>query len=357
MLGVSFSKGPKALGDIRSKSDRQVNEEPSVWAARQTYTRNSHYHDSPRAEATRYDAAMKIPWRRGAALSLLACALASNSQTQQAVESLPPGIVSKEEPRTFEEAVAKINASSRFFEALANQPDPGPAINLNLLRYRPRGDNSRYGLYATVAVKEILELGGSVPFYGNAVTQVPGALDASSEWDGIAYVVFPKRAGYLELQESADYQAAIPDRVAGTYERMLYVLSDGDSIYEAAESIEHLHETKGRIALEPGNVVLSEFLRFKKPGGRRSYERFAREFGALLKAVGGEVLLSVQAAMPIISEQYWDHFVSFKFPSLKVLGELYQSDEFHGLEPHRTAGLESTLAVLANPGGVPSGSN
>ena len=56
------------------------------------------------------------------------------------------------------------------------------------------------------------------------IADAPRALDASSEWDGIAYLVFPRRAGYLKLQESADYQAAIPDRVAGTYERMLYVL-------------------------------------------------------------------------------------------------------------------------------------
>ena len=134
-------------------------------------------------------------------------------------------------------------------------------------------------------------------------------------------------------------------------------MSDGDPVYEAAYSIKNLHETKGRIELEAGNVVLSEFLRFKKPGGRRSYEKFARDFGMLIERIGGEVLLSVQAEMPIISEEYWDHFVSFRFPSLEALSSLYESDEFREMERHRATALESTLAVLANPGGVPSGSN
>ena len=44
----------------------------------------------------------------------------------------------------------------------------------------------------------------------------------SDEWDAVAYAMYPRRAAYLQLQRDIDYQAAIPDRVAGNYERMLY---------------------------------------------------------------------------------------------------------------------------------------
>ena len=39
------------------------------------------------------------------------------------------------------------------------------------------------------------------------------------------------------------YPFRLPDRVAGTYERMLYLLSDGDAIYKATGSIANFHKS------------------------------------------------------------------------------------------------------------------
>ena len=154
---------------------------------------------------------------------------------------LPPGIVSKDDPRTFVEAVGKINATPAFFDALAKQPDNGPTINLNFLRYRPRGDSSRYDLYGAVAGREIVGVGGDIILHAEAITNVDKIFEISDKWDGVAYAMYPRRAAYLQLQRDVDYQMAIPDRVAGTYERMLYVLSDGEAIYDATGSIESVH--------------------------------------------------------------------------------------------------------------------
>ena len=49
------------------------------------------------------------------------------------------------------ERVGKINATPAFFENLAAQPDHGPTINLNFLRFRPRGDSSTYDKYGAAA--------------------------------------------------------------------------------------------------------------------------------------------------------------------------------------------------------------
>ena len=266
----------------------------------------------------------------------------------------PPGIVSKEEPKTFMEQVWKINATPAFFEALAKQPDHGPTINLNLLRYRPRGDSSRYDLYGAVAGKEIVGVGGDIILHGEAITDVQKIYEMSDEWDGVAYAMYPRRVSYIQLQRDTDYQMAIPDRVAGTYERMLYVLSDGDAIYDATGSIENFHKTCTHVAFDEGNVVVSEFLRFKKPDGRKSYEEFAAAFAPMLKAAGGEVVLSVNAEMPIVSEEYWDHFVSFRFPSREAMERLYQSGEFAEINAKRITGLDGTLAVLSAPQQVPT---
>ena len=265
----------------------------------------------------------------------------------------PPGIVSKEDPKTFMEAVGKINATPAFFAALAEHPDPGPTINLNLLRYRPRGNSARYDLYGAVAGAEIVGVGGDIILHGEGITDVPRIFEMSDEWDGVAYAMYPRRSAYLQLQRDVDYQMAIPDRVAGTYERMLYVLSDGDAIYDATGSITNFHENNTRVAFEEGNVVVSEFLRFKEPDGRKAYEKFAAAFAPMLKKIGGEVVLSVRAEMPIVSEDYWDHFVSFRFPSMKAMEELYRSDEFQEANIHRIEGLDGTLAVLSSPQKMP----
>jgi uncharacterized protein (DUF1330 family) len=74
----------------------------------------------------------------------------------------------------------------------------------------------------------------------------------------------------------------------------------------------------------------------------------------MLEEAGGEVVLSVRAEMPIVSEDYWDHFVSFRFPSLEALKHLYRSDKFQEINAHRIEGLDATLAVLGKPQKLPA---
>ena len=275
------------------------------------------------------------------------------AEATAAKDALPPGIVPKADPKTFVEAVGKINATPAFFEALAEQPDHGPTINLNFLRYRPRGDSTAYDKYGAVAGQGIVGVGGDIIYHGEGVTDMNKIFQMSDEWDGVAYAMYPRREAYLQLQRDVDYQMAIPDRVAGNYERMLYLLSDGEAIYEATGSIEHFHKTSTRLAFEEGNVFVSELLRFNKPDGRKTYEKFAAAFQPMLEKAGGEVILSVRAEMPIVSEEYWDHFVSFRFPSMKVMKDLYQGGAFEEINGDRLDSLDATLAVLSTPQKMP----
>lgn len=286
---------------------------------------------------------------------LVSVMAADRSHAQEAGMDLPPGIVSKEEPKTFMEAVWKINATPAFFEALAKQPDHNAVLNLNLLRYRPRGDATRYDMYGIGPAGEgIIGVGGDIIYHGEGITDMNKIFEMSDEWDGVAYVMYPRRASYLQLQRDTDYQMAIADRVAGTYERMLYVLSDGDPIYNASGSIDNYSAMCTRIVVDTSNVVIAEFLRFKQPDGRASYEQFAAAFQPMLEAAGGEVSLSVRAEMPIVSEDFWDHFVSFTFPSKEAMIRLYQSTEFNEINAMRIAGIDGTLAVLSQAQPLPA---
>ena len=80
------------------------------------------------------------------------------------------GIISDAPATTFADHVAKINASDAFFEALAEQPDDTPVINLNFICCRPRGDATQYEAYGAVAGKEIDNVGGSIAHYAVGIT-------------------------------------------------------------------------------------------------------------------------------------------------------------------------------------------
>ena len=107
------------------------------------------------------------------------------------------------------------------------------------------------------------------------------------------------------------------------------------------------------MACTADNVVISECLRCKEPDGRASYEKCAKAFQPMLEAIGGEVTLSVRAEMPIVSEEYWDHFVSFTFPSKEAMEKLYQSGKFNEINAKRIAGIDGKLAVLSTPQVMP----
>ncbi|MDA0129363.1 DUF1330 domain-containing protein [Vibrio sp. MarTm2] len=266
---------------------------------------------------------------------------------------LPAGIVSKSEPTSFAERVEKINASPVFFEALSKQADTTPIINLNLLKYRPRGDSTTYDKYGAVAGPEILSMGGDIVLHGHLDTSENKIFEQSDEWDGIAFVLYPRRSSYTQLQRSQTYQEGISDRVAGTYERLLYVISDGESFYNADHTVEQLHNEKMRIQVEDDTVMVSQLLRFNKDG-KEIYREYAQQFEKILTEHGGSVVLSSNAEMPIVSEEYWDHFVTFKFPSQEAMHQVYQSDEMHTINGLRIKALEDTLTVQSQPTPLPT---
>lgn len=271
----------------------------------------------------------------------------SSIATAYGDDHLPPGIAPKGDATDFLGHIARINASDEFVEAYAKLDDDHPVINLNFLQFRPRGDGDRYGMYGSIASKEISAVGGSIVHASLGITDASAIYGFSDQWDEVAYALYPRKRAYLQLQEDNDYQLAIPDRVAGTYRRMLYAISDGEAIYDATETILDYHENGTVTKVEKGNIVLSEFLRFKEQGGREAYTKFAKSFEPLLKDAGGHVALSVDAEFPIVSEDYWEHFVSIVFPSRKAMEELLTSDRFLEINVDRIAGLDDFLAVAA----------
>lgn len=265
-----------------------------------------------------------------------------------AQDDLPAGITPKGEATNFKEHVARINANEKFLEAYGQLEDDHPVIHMNFLQWRPRGEGERYGMYGEVAGGEIGAVGGSTVHVGLAITDAAKIYEFSDEWDEVAFALYPRKRAYLQLQRDEDYQLAIPDRVAGTYRRLIYAISDGEPVYNPNYTILGIHESKAPIKVEKGNVVMSEFLRFKKDGGIESYTKFAKTFQKMLTEAGGYVALSVNAEFPVVSREYWDHFVCIVFPSQKEMEDLLTSDKMIEINVDRINGLDASMAVIAN---------
>lgn len=81
----------------------------------------------------------------------------------------------------------------------------GPIVMLNLLALKPDGGYEKYMEYGQ-AVAPILERTGGRPiFSGEGEQALIGPADR--RWDLVLLVEYPSRAAFLEMIDSADYQA------------------------------------------------------------------------------------------------------------------------------------------------------
>jgi uncharacterized protein (DUF1330 family) len=170
--------------------------------------------------------------------------------------------------------------------------------------------------------------------------------------------VYPRRTSYLQLQQSPAYQLAIQDRVGGTFERLLYVLSDDTDnkpFFDGTTSIAELHKTKKALPVKKAypakdcDVWVYELLRFKQPSGRDAFHRYAKALKPILDQAGGKVWMSVRAEMPIVCEKFWDHFIVTQYPSLEAYEGMFQSDAWQEANRDRIEAVDEMLAVAAKP--------
>jgi hypothetical protein len=102
---------------------------------------------------------------------------------------------------------------------------------LNLVRFRPHRDPTLYMRYGVVAGRGVDVQGSYTPYFASAIHDLDPSFGFDNSWDEITVPVYSRLASYGLVQSNADYQAALPDRVAGTFQRHLYALRDGEPIF------------------------------------------------------------------------------------------------------------------------------
>ncbi|TSA15797.1 MAG: DUF1330 domain-containing protein [Betaproteobacteria bacterium] len=89
-------------------------------------------------------------------------------------------------------------------ELIANLPDAGPVVMVNLLCLR---DRAAYKRYSELAMPLIRARGGTVLWAGDGEAVAFGDTD-TDRWDYVVLVRYPSRAAFLDMMDSPDYAAA-----------------------------------------------------------------------------------------------------------------------------------------------------
>jgi uncharacterized protein (DUF1330 family) len=102
---------------------------------------------------------------------------------------------------------------------LAEAPDDGPVVMLNLLRYRDqaadgsgRSGREAYQAYGELVAPMVLDLGGSFVVHAVAEQTVIGP--PGEAWDEMVLVEYPSRAAFLAMVQSPAYLEAHAHREA-----------------------------------------------------------------------------------------------------------------------------------------------
>ena len=256
-----------------------------------------------------------------------------------------PGIAPCGEPADFEGCLARVNPSKASLAQLAEQPDHTPVIMLNLLRFRPRGDATIYSMYGREAAPEVEKVGSFVGYYGAVIADLDPALGFDASYDAVVMPVYHRRGSYLELQHSSIYQLVIPYRSAGTSRRTLYVLSDGEKIFQDTHTIAEMDANRQPLPTKAGDVYVIDTVRFAGEQGRQRFLTWVDRVDPLLQEAGAKTLLSLQPEVPVLSEEYWDHCILTHFPSLEAMTAVYGSRDWQQAKAARREALENWITV------------
>lgn len=254
-------------------------------------------------------------------------------------------LIAKGPAKTFEQHLAKTQVGDSVLEVLETAPDSKPFIMLNLVRFRPHRDPTLYMRYGVVAGRGVDAQGSYTPYFASVIHDLDTSFGFDNSWDEMTVPVYSRLASYGLVQSNVDYQSALPDRVAGTFQRHLYALRDGKPIFPASLTIQQLHDDREGIPHQKSDILIGEFLRFNKPDGRATFIQYAKTVTPLIEGAGGEVLLSVEADIPVVSEELWDHFTLTRYPSMEAYQTMFRSDDYIEAGRLRRAALEATICV------------
>ena len=94
-----------------------------------------------------------------------------------------------------------IQSNADQFKALKHNPNEGPVVMLNLLKFKPGDGFETYLNYMQESGKYVEGVGGKMIYLGKPNE----LLNGTETWDLMMLVQYPSRAKFLEMANNPDY--------------------------------------------------------------------------------------------------------------------------------------------------------
>jgi uncharacterized protein (DUF1330 family) len=118
--------------------------------------------------------------------------------------------------------MSSIMPTPEAMQKLAQAPETGMVVMLNLLTFKPGNGAESYKEYGREIAKILEKIGARVLFAGPVAQSVIGN---NGDWDAIAIVEYPSHKVFLEMGMSAEYQAIHHFRDEGLERTELYAIN------------------------------------------------------------------------------------------------------------------------------------
>ena len=112
-------------------------------------------------------------------------------------------------------------------QQLAQAPETGKVVMLNLLKFKPGNGAASYNEYGRHVAKILEKIGARILFSGPVAQSIIGN---NGDWDAIAIVEYPSRKVFLEMGMSAEYQAIHHFRDEGLERTELYAINPSPTL-------------------------------------------------------------------------------------------------------------------------------
>jgi uncharacterized protein (DUF1330 family) len=107
-------------------------------------------------------------------------------------------------------------------QKMAQAPETGKVVMLNLLKFKPDHGAASYNEYGRKVATILEKIGARILFSGPVAQSVIGV---DGDWDAIAIVEYPSRKVFVEMGMSAEYQAIHHFRDEGLERTQLYAIN------------------------------------------------------------------------------------------------------------------------------------
>ena len=129
--------------------------------------------------------------------------------------------------------MASLDPSPEQFRRLLADPDDGPVVMINLLRYLERASDGSgrtgreaYGDYGAAVLPMVFARGGSVELSGEAAPSLIAPTD--EDWDDVVLIRYPSRAAFVDMITSEEYRTVLHHRTAALADSRLIPLRRTD---------------------------------------------------------------------------------------------------------------------------------